>query len=669
MITLKPASAEQQAIVDALEHSNVIVDAVAGSGKTTTVLTIAAKYKQSRILLLTYNARLRAETQERLSALVFDNVDCNTYHSFAYRYVGPTCSTDAGLIDFARKGSVWTDPIPRYDIVIIDECQDMTPILYILACAILRDNSARMCVMGDQWQAIYKFCQADSRFLTHADQLFSRYVDGPWCRMTLTTSYRITREMAAFVNMCIPTRNIRAVKDGPKVIYSDMEVHEPAQAVWRLLQDGIPPEAIFIIAPSVRSQKPQTPVRMCANELTRRRVPIYVPSDDDSRPDPSVLKGKIVFSSYHQAKGLERPYVFVFGADRNYYKYYARGEDESSCANTLYVAFTRASLQMSIFIKGEHPLAFLRGKEGDNLKIESVATLNIRERHRAALAAPLTAMELAECKNKFGVTDLCKHIPSVVLDSCMRRINVTIVRPADEMIDFPNIVQQGTLNEEVSSINGVASVAWWEYTKFNKISWYPVDEIERTPEFFLRVSTSYIAQREKLNYRPAQIRNYDWVSEDLFDHASYRLTSELGDDNVQTEVSLLRNMIISGQTYSIMGAIDVCAGNRIIEVKTTSQLTSEHMLQLMIYRWQMCGQHAIRGDLNHGDNYTYQLFNIRTNELRTITATQHDLDWILKLLVCKRTHQETGFSDEEFLHSVANLADSKPCDICIRAQM
>jgi hypothetical protein len=376
-----------------------------------------------------------------------------------------------------------------------------------------------------------------------------------------------------------------------------------------------------------------------------------------------------VFSSYHQAKGLERPYVLVFGADRQYYKYYARGDDENSCANTLYVAFTRASVQMWIYIKGEHPLAFLRGKEGDQLKLEQVATLNIRERHRAALSAPLTAMELAECKNKFAVTDLIKHIPSVVLDSCMRRINVVQVREPDELIDFPSVVRQGTLNEEVSAINGCASVAWWELKKFNKISWCPTDEIERTPEFILRISTAYVAQREKLNFRPAQIRNYDWISEELFEHASNRLTAELGDDNAQTEVPLTRNLIISGQVYSIMGSIDICAGNRIIEVKTTSQLSSEHILQLMIYRWQMCSDNAARGDLNHGDAYVFQLYNIRTNELKTATATQHDLDWIVKLLICKRTHQEVAWTDEEFLHNVAGLADSHPCDQCIRAQL
>lgn len=669
MFALKPASVEQLAIVEALGDNNLIVDAVAGSGKTTVVLHAAQRYKHSRILLLTYNSRLRAETQERLNALVLDHVSCHTFHSFAFRYISEKCSTDQGLIEFARNGSKWSHPIPRFDIIIIDEAQDLTPLLYILACAILRDNSARMCVMGDQFQSIYGFAGADSRMLSKADQLFSRYVDGPWLRMNLTTSYRITHEMADFVNLCIPTRGIRAAKNGPKVTYSDMDVNEPAQAIWKLLQDGVPPEHIFVIAPSCKSQKPQSPVRLCANELTRRRVALFVPSDDDGRLDPSILKGKVVFSSFHQSKGLERPYVFVFGADRSYFRYFARGQSEIVCPNTLYVAFTRASLQMHIYIKGDAPFAFLRGKNGDNLKLEQVVHLNVRERHRNALTAPLTQLALAEAKDGFGITELIKHIPSVVLDACMRRIVTRQLREPGEMIEIPNAVRQGTLKEEVSAISGVAAVAWWELKTTGKISWCPTDEIPHEPEFILRISTAYVASREKLNFRTAQIRNYDWITEDIFNRSYQRLTDEIAGDTIQTELTLARNVIISGQVYVIRGAIDINANNRIIEVKTTSQLTAEHQLQLMLYRWQLYGENALKSDLNHGDSYTYHLYNIRTDELQEITATQHDLDWIVKLLMCKRLHQEAGFSDEEFVYQCTQLADVQPCEICARAMM
>ena len=58
-------SIEQQKVIDALHNSNVLVDAVAGSGKTTTVLHIALQHSLDTILLLTYNKKLRLETKRR----------------------------------------------------------------------------------------------------------------------------------------------------------------------------------------------------------------------------------------------------------------------------------------------------------------------------------------------------------------------------------------------------------------------------------------------------------------------------------------------------------------------------------------------------------------------------------------------------------------------------
>ena len=48
-------SEEQKEVIDSLEHYHVKVNSCAGSGKTTTVLFIAERYKSKKILILTYN--------------------------------------------------------------------------------------------------------------------------------------------------------------------------------------------------------------------------------------------------------------------------------------------------------------------------------------------------------------------------------------------------------------------------------------------------------------------------------------------------------------------------------------------------------------------------------------------------------------------------------------
>jgi len=57
---------------------------------------------------------------------------------------------------------------------VIDECQDMTPLLYGAAKKIISVNSEatpKICALGDIDQCVYQFKGADPRFLSLAPQL------------------------------------------------------------------------------------------------------------------------------------------------------------------------------------------------------------------------------------------------------------------------------------------------------------------------------------------------------------------------------------------------------------------------------------------------------------------------------------------------------------------
>ena len=81
---MMPISVEQTAVINQLSlNKNVVVDSVAGSGKTTCNLHIAKHFPNMNILLLTYNAKLRLETQERASELELSNIALLTIISVA----------------------------------------------------------------------------------------------------------------------------------------------------------------------------------------------------------------------------------------------------------------------------------------------------------------------------------------------------------------------------------------------------------------------------------------------------------------------------------------------------------------------------------------------------------------------------------------------------------
>ena len=104
LMNLKKISDEQANILINLEQNNVVVDSVAGSGKTTTNLYIAKKFKNDRILLLTYNAKLKIETRERAKLENIENLEVHSYHSFAVKYYNHKCHTDTGIRNVIKQG-------------------------------------------------------------------------------------------------------------------------------------------------------------------------------------------------------------------------------------------------------------------------------------------------------------------------------------------------------------------------------------------------------------------------------------------------------------------------------------------------------------------------------------------------------------------------------------
>lgn len=77
---------QQRAIVGSLD--NLTVNAVAGSGKTSTLIAYAgARPPQSRILYLAFNRVVRDEARARFAAAGLRNVEAETAHSLAHKYI------------------------------------------------------------------------------------------------------------------------------------------------------------------------------------------------------------------------------------------------------------------------------------------------------------------------------------------------------------------------------------------------------------------------------------------------------------------------------------------------------------------------------------------------------------------------------------------------------
>jgi len=658
-VSLPPISPQQASIIAAVEHNNIIVDSVAGSGKTTTSMSMASAYPSKRFLLLTYNSDLRKETRQRAQVLGISNIDVHTFHSLGYGYANTKCSTDTGLIKFVNKPHPLE--IGTYDIIIIDECQDMRMILYRFTTHVIASATCpRLCVIGDARQSIYGYAGADPRFITHADQIWKGFPEETWARHQLTTSYRITRQIAAFVNYCMlgctqGNGLLVAVKDGPKPKYNiGKDYSKAASEISWLLANGYAPGDIFILAPSVRSNNEASPIKKLANLLTLQRIPIYIPAHDDAKLDPNVARGKIIFSSFHQSKGMERDAVLVLGCDSSYFEYFAGDESPDTCPNTYYVALTRARKYLSMYhIASKAPFKFT------NMALIA---------QYADVTGDCRATDTGTYKipSKVGVTQLIRHMTTELADACMRMITVRRIREPADVITIPLVVKQvignATYAEEVSDITGVAIPSYYEHittglmTTAAEIGETPPAEL--TPDYILDIANKYNAKRSGLNFKLRQVVQYGWLTQTNLDLSFDRLFCEISrmpSDNVAFERDVGAVMVIPGHAnMAVTGRLDVLTHDRIIEIKTVGALTADHMIQLAIYSycWHSCSMSPRQ----------LHLYNILTDELVELIVDQDQMRMMIVMIIMAKYYPVKTSNDADWLSSVQAVSTVNTTD-------
>jgi hypothetical protein len=678
---LSPISKEQHDILELVRiGGNINIDAVAGSGKTTTSLYIAKNNPHRQILLLTYNAKLKLETREKAKQLGLSNIEIHSYHAFCVKYFYPKAMKDSGILKFLnlKKRPAPLKPF-LYNIIIVDEAQDMNPTYYQLVLHIIKtldDYRPQLIIMGDRKQSIYAFNKADNRFLVNSPQIYS----GIWTNATLSTSYRITKQMADFLNnCCLGSLPIRAIKSGPPVRYIICESYgsKPFYEIRRYLEAGYQFEDIFILAPSVRSE--QSPVRKLANTLTSHSLPIYVPTNDEERLDEDILKGKIVFSTFHQVKGLERKVVLVFNFDNGYFEYYDKDSDPNVIPNTMYVAATRAKEQLTI-IHGE-----------DKEYCPFIVTTTLSRTVYLEVSAKFDRIpsnkrnkESKKVGKETAVTELVKYVPVDILEKCRKLLTITPVSlPKSKRLDIPLKTKQDELYEGVAEITGTAIPCYYELlttkhmTIFRHIqtnvmvsmrsknigsqprclivdsddeSYQSMDIYSNileslTTEPLLRLTTEWTSLKTGFNFKKSQIKKYDWLSKEVLLESVERLDAII-DKSKKLEFEIPLQFQFEG--LFIIGFADLYEDNRNLwELKVVGEIDTEHFLQLAIYIW-LFNQHKKPVE----NSYVY---NIMTNQSYKVSASMENLNNIVKTLVDHKNNGLERKSDQQFLEGCSEI--------------
>ena len=437
---------------------------------------------------------MKLEVEKKVKLHNLKNLKILTYHGLACSFYDYTARTDERIADILVKAAS-LNPISKnpdaleFDIVIIDEVQDMTPLYFELVHKWLQDIQCHVIlgIMGDHLQGIYGFKGADERFLTLGESIFQSHQ--PMTRLTLNTSYRLTRPMAAFVNNVLlgGQQRINAIKDGQVVSWVQYPNARDGLGVSHLTKyiseliinklsstdasEKLEPDDIFILAASIKSRGAES-VRDLENALVSAGILCFVPISEEAKLDERIIKGKVVFTTIHQSKGRERKMVIVYGFDSSYYNIFKSNDNTASskiCPNLLYVAATRASQELILIehidLDNIRPLPFLSLTHSQMAATDYIAVhrhFNLENSKKLDKIMPLLDDKTRDNQSlpSKSVSDLTKFIDErtlAMLSNMLEQVYTTLTPELPESsVEIPSDIKTGTRTyEQVSDINGL----------------------------------------------------------------------------------------------------------------------------------------------------------------------------------------------------------------------
>jgi len=367
---IPPPSTEQQSAIEAVQAGKCLsILAVAGSGKTTTMLQIASSLPcHRRVTIITYNRSLKDECQQRIQSCGLSHrVAAYTVHGLVTKVSKSVCNDDHKLNQVIKR---WDDEVANnmedkddeenvimFDLLMIDEAQDLRPSFYKAICHVIQKSQAllvrrndhafrssacplQICIVGDCKQLLYDFPtygndKASARYIKEPEKYWGQFTQPrEWITTNLSTSYRLTPNVAAFANTIWGTKIVGGNTRVPNlpveyICRYPYPTDDPASltklhpSLLTNLIDEYGSENVIFLAQSVKNE--QSPIRATVNAIMtlkdakgRQKYNFHI---NESRrgyeggKDADNLKNKVRVWTFCGSKGCEADCVVVFNLD------------------------------------------------------------------------------------------------------------------------------------------------------------------------------------------------------------------------------------------------------------------------------------------------------------------------------------------------------------------
>lgn len=576
MMTVNNLTDEQkELLIQTAKGNNVLVDACIGSGKTTAIQVLCNVFHDRKILYLTYNKLLKIDARQKIRNR---NVTVTNYHGFAYMCLAGM-GIRAGISDLIQSFNKHKPPVQHYDILVLDEYQDIEQEIADMLVHIKSQNpDIQIVAVGDMKQKIYD--KTTLQVLPFMEKFLGNYKT-----LHFTQCFRLSSALAGKLGR-IWEKQITGVN--PKCRVESMTVDEVTDFLSMQLPENIlclgsRTGAMAGVLNKLEEQYPKS-----FNKAT-----VYASIRDDDRDTYAAPSEKTaIFTTYDSSKGLERKICVIFDYTEEYWTVrIGKPMTKYEILRNIFCVAASRGKERIIFVtnpknkKGETPL--------------SEKTLSTVPKEKEEKSAELDISEMFSFKYKEDVEDCYRKLSITQIPMADNR---TIqIKGTDEMIDLSPCI--GIFQE---------AVFFDGYDIDREISYAQAMHSDRPP---LRIREG-AGLEEKILYLTAyntyqdryvtQVRT-PFISQEQTYEICDRLASVFThDENVQKTCA----MHISdrkGKDIFIDGKADVVKNNCVYELKFVSELQHEHFLQ--------CACYMVAMDLPDGI-----LWNVKTNQMYAVSV-------------------------------------------------
>ncbi len=563
-------SAEQRLFINkALENHNILVDACIGSGKTTAIQHLCNEIpNDKKVLYLTYNKLLKLDAKSKIMSR---NVTVTNYHGFAYMCLAKQ-NIRAGISDLIQTFINSDIQIPRYDILVIDEYQDIEEELSIMLDMIKESNpKLQIIAVGDMEQKIY------DKTTLNVPAFINKFL-GKHIRLEFTQCFRLSADYAEKLGR-IWSKKIVGVNPSCNVSIMDID------NVQTFLANQDTKDILCLGARTGNMSKVLNWLEeMYSNKFNKHTVYASIQDEDGGCVNPSDQTA--IFTTYDASKGLERKICIIFDFAESYWKVRVRKPQVKYdiLRNIFLVAASRGKQQI-IFVKPSDQLLSER-----TLSTRTDESLTFEDMSISQMFDFKYKEDVEECYRLLKIKEIRKKDKS----------NIDIPA-ADGMIDLSPCI--GTYQE---------AVFFDGYNIDNEIDLaIRLDPDRKIPEGIKKATLEekilFLAANETKQNRYTDQVTTPFVNSIHRKRLCERLAAEFSPaETVQQRFSISFEDNKGKNLFYAIGIADVIKDDVVYELKFVSDLKHEHFLQLATY---LIGLNKKKG----------RLWNVKTNTMYEVT--------------------------------------------------